>query len=91
VRIPERNTVQPFFYHDEDQRQIAAESLRQTEEAGLWEAPIVTQLEPLKNFSPAENYHQDYYEKHQNGPYCNAVIEPKLKKLKEVFADRLRS
>jgi len=80
-----------IFYHDEEQREIAERSLKATDASGLWDDPIVTQLEPLKNYSPAENYHQDYYEKHKNGPYCDAAIEPKLKKLKEKFADKLAS
>ncbi len=78
-----------IFYHDEEQKAIAEQSLKTTDSSGLWEDPIVTTIEPLKNYSPAENYHQDYYEKHKNGPYCDAVIEPKLKKLREAFADKL--
>ena len=78
-----------IFYHDEEQKQIAEKSLKEADTSDLWEDPIVTKIEPLKNFSKAEDYHQDYYEKHKNGPYCDAVIEPKLKKLKEKFGDKL--
>ncbi len=79
-----------IFFHDAEQKQIAEQSLKKTDNSGLWDDPIVTKIEPLKNYCPAENYHQDYYEKHKNGPYCDAVIEPKLKKLKEKFADKLK-
>lgn len=78
-----------IFYHDEEQKTIAEQSLKATDESNLWVDPIVTSIEPLKNYAAAENYHQDYYEKHKNGPYCDAVIEPKLKKLKEEFAEKL--
>ncbi len=79
-----------IFYHDEEQKAIAEKSLKAAEEAGIWEDPIVTKLEPLKNYSKAEGYHQNYYEKHKNGPYCDAVIEPKLRKLKEKFGNKLK-
>lgn len=69
-----------IFYHDERQK-IAAEQSRA--EAGKeFEDPIVTEIVPLKEFYPAENYHQDYYNNHKNAPYCALVIKPKLKKLK---------
>lgn len=79
-----------IFYHDEEQRAIAEKSLKKAEEAGIWDNPIVTTLEPLKNYSKAEGYHQNFYEKNKNGPYCDAVIEPKLRKLKEKFGDKLK-
>lgn len=48
--------------------------------------PIVTQIAPFTNFYPAENYHQDYYEKHQDTPYyCRVVIDPKIQKLYRDF------
>ena len=68
------------FYHDEKQK-AAAEKSKATAQKDF-ESPIVTQIEPLKDFYPAENYHQDYYKNHQNAPYCVFVIKPKLKKLK---------
>jgi peptide-methionine (S)-S-oxide reductase len=79
-----------IFYHDEEQKAIAERSLKQADESGLWGDRIVTKIEPLKNFAKAEGYHQNYYEKHKNGPYCDAVIEPKLRKLKEKFGEKLK-
>ncbi len=51
--------------------------------------PIVTTLEPLQNYYPAESYHQDYYRQNPTQGYCNAVIPPKIAKLMERFADKV--
>jgi len=69
-----------IFYHDEKQRAAAEKS--RTEAQKTFDDPIVTEIRPLKEFYPAENYHQDYYNNHANAPYCSFVIKPKLKKLK---------
>jgi peptide-methionine (S)-S-oxide reductase len=61
-------------------------------DAGDWRAPIVTTIEPLSTWYPAEDYHQDYWEgEGQRNPYCIAVIPPKLQKLRKSFADRVRA
>ncbi|MCB4742970.1 MAG: peptide-methionine (S)-S-oxide reductase MsrA [Sulfurovum sp.] len=51
--------------------------------------PIVTTLEPLKNYYRAEDYHQDYYRQNPMQGYCNAVIPPKIEKLMERFEDKV--
>ena len=54
-------------------------------------APVVTTIEPMSTWYPAEDYHQDYWEgEGQRNPYCLAVIPPKLQKLRKGFADRLK-
>ena len=53
-------------------------------------APIVTTLQPLTEFWPAEDYHKQYYEHHKDAAYCQLVINPKLQKLKEKFAELLK-
>ena len=53
-------------------------------------SPIVTTIEPLNIFYEAENYHQDYYARNSEAGYCRAVINPKLKKVKEKFAQLLK-
>jgi len=68
------------FYHDERQKLAAERSKAEAQKE--FEDPIVTAIEPLRQFYAAENYHQDYYNNHQNAPYCIFVIKPKLKKLK---------
>ncbi len=79
-----------IFYHDEAQHAIAEQSLRSAEAERLWPAPIVTEIVPFTNFYPAEAYHQDYYHVNQQQQYCRIVIEPKLRKLEQGFAARLK-
>jgi peptide-methionine (S)-S-oxide reductase len=67
------------LYEYEAQRE-AAEKIRGEADARL-EAKVVTEIEPLETFYPAEDYHQDYFDKQPNAGYCRLVIAPKLKKL----------
>ena len=65
-----------------------------------WDNPIVTTIEPLKNYTRAEDYHQDYFEKFEkatpaqralmNGGYCRAIISPKVIHFREMYAGRLK-
>jgi peptide-methionine (S)-S-oxide reductase len=57
----------------------------------VWGAPIVTELAPLDNFYPAEEYHQDYFSKNPDQPYCQAVVAPKVGKLRKQFFQKLRA
>lgn len=79
-----------IFYHNEEQRIAAEQSLKKTDASGLWDNPIVTTVEPLKNYYVAENYHQDYFENNPNAGYCSFVIAPKVKKFKKEFAHLLK-
>lgn len=79
-----------IFYHSEKQKEVAEKSLRKTDQSGLWDNPIVTEIEPLENYSKAENYHQNYYENNPNAGYCQVVIAPKLKKFREEFSYLLK-
>ena len=74
-----------IFYMNEDQKTIAEESMKKTDASDLWEDPIVTEIEPLSNYSVAENYHQNYYENNPNAGYCSIVIAPKIAKFKKDF------
>lgn len=56
----------------------------------VWPDPIVTEITPIAAFYPAEDYHQAYYELNGEAPYCRAVIAPKMKKVREVFAPLLK-
>lgn len=56
----------------------------------LWPNPIVTEVGLLDVFYPAEDYHQDYFNQNPNNPYCQVVINPKLRKFEEKFADYLK-
>lgn len=64
--------------------------IRQLEEEGVWERPIVTEVVPLETFWPAEEEHRDYYRRHPERAYCRVVIRPKLTKLRSAWPDRLR-
>ncbi|WP_441001031.1 peptide-methionine (S)-S-oxide reductase MsrA [Fodinibius sp. SL11] len=79
-----------IFYHNDKQKEIAEQSLQKTDNSDLWEDPIVTEIEPLKNYSAAENYHQNYYENNPNAGYCQVVIAPKLKKFRKDFSHLLK-
>ena len=70
-----------IFYLNEAQEKAAARAKIAAQ--AHWDDPIVTTVEPLKQFYPAENYHQDYYNQHPNQGYCSFVIRPKVKKLQD--------
>jgi peptide-methionine (S)-S-oxide reductase len=79
-----------IFYHNDKQKELAEKSLKETDKSDLWEDPIVTEIEPLTNYSKAENYHQNYYENNPNAGYCQVVIAPKLKKFRKEFSHMLK-
>ena len=78
------------LYHDDAQRETAEAVIEALEEAGVFGDPIVTEVEPLDTFYPAEDYHQDYFANHPGQPYCMAVIRPKVAKLRKKHADKLK-
>jgi peptide-methionine (S)-S-oxide reductase len=80
-----------IFTHDAAQWATAREKIAELNAAGVWPRPIVTQVEALQRFYPAEDYHQGYFRAHPQQPYCQAVIAPKVAKFRSRFADRLRS
>ncbi|MFD2512300.1 peptide-methionine (S)-S-oxide reductase MsrA [Pontibacter locisalis] len=80
-----------IFYHNDEQRQVAEKYKQELDASGIFQDPIVTLIEPLPEFYPAENYHQNYFNTHGHEPYCSFVIRPKLDKFKKEFADKLRS
>lgn len=67
------------YYSDPAHLPIIQEALQRAQKS--WPAPIVTEVEPLKKFYPAEDYHQDYFAKNPYAGYCVAIIRPKLRKL----------
>ncbi|MEZ4826110.1 MAG: peptide-methionine (S)-S-oxide reductase MsrA [Bacteroidia bacterium] len=78
------------FYHDEEQKDKAEFYKKQLDASGAYSKPIVTEISPLINYYPAEDYHQNYYAQNTNQPYCLFVIRPKLEKFHKVFADKLK-
>ena len=77
-----------IFWHDEAQKQVAQETIRELSDEGVWKAPIVTQVLPLEAFYRAEDYHQNYFDQNPNQPYCQAVVAPKLAKFRKLFAEK---
>lgn len=79
-----------IFYHSDQQRQIAEETIRDLNQAGIWDDPIVTQVQPAEAFYVAEGYHQEYFENNPNQSYCQFIVAPKVRKFREKFADKMR-
>jgi peptide-methionine (S)-S-oxide reductase len=78
------------FYHDDQQKEVAETIKAELTKAKIWNDSIVTEISPISMFYTAENYHQDYLASHGSEPYCQFVVTPKVKKFKEIFADKLK-
>ena len=79
-----------IFYHDAEQRRVAEDVVRELEAEHVFDDPIVTKIEPLETFYPAEEYHREYYSRNPNQPYCRAVIAPKVAKLRSKYLEKLK-
>ncbi|MBI1321883.1 peptide-methionine (S)-S-oxide reductase MsrA [bacterium] len=89
-----------IFVSNEQERERALKIMKEVADAKVWRNPIVTTIEPLRAFYPAEGYHQDYYRKFKtargpavlkmNAGYCRAVIEPKVAKFRKKYAEHLK-
>ncbi|MCS6905925.1 MAG: peptide-methionine (S)-S-oxide reductase MsrA [Bacteroidia bacterium] len=80
-----------ILYHTPEQKEIAQNVIQELEQQKIFNAPIVTQLQPLDKFYPAEEYHQNYYARNPYQMYCQVVIAPKLEKLRQKYAHRIKS
>ncbi|OGO01450.1 MAG: peptide-methionine (S)-S-oxide reductase [Chloroflexi bacterium RBG_13_53_26] len=69
-----------IFYHTSEQKAEAERMITELGASGVWDQPIVTEVKPFAEFYPAEEYHQQYYRKNPEQPYCQLVIAPKLAK-----------
>ena len=79
------------FYQNEQEKQEAQAVICEITAQGVFDAPIVTTLEPATTFYEAEAYHQNYYAQNKLQPYCMAVITPKVSKFRKQFTERLKS
>ncbi len=79
-----------IFYGSSEQKTVAEQLIAELTEEKVYARPIVTAVEPLKVFYPAETYHKDYYLKHPKEPYCQAVIVPKIAKLQKTYLSKLK-
>jgi peptide-methionine (S)-S-oxide reductase len=80
-----------ILYHSEPQRAIAEKSKRDTDASGLWRNPIVTEISPFTTFYKAEDYHQNFYRDNPYQPYCLAIIDPKITKLRKELREKLKN
>lgn len=78
-----------IFTLSDEQKEIAERSKAETDASDLWPDPIVTEITPSTGFYPAEDYHQDFYERNPSQGYCRMVIDPKMMKFRREFADRI--
>lgn len=80
-----------IFYHSEEQKEAAEKKIAEFEGAGIWPGKMVTEVTAAPVFFKAEDYHQGYYRDNPYQGYCQAVISPKLAKLRQKFAARLKA
>lgn len=78
-----------IFFHSPEQERAAREKIAALGAEGTWGDPIVTEIVPLETFWPAENYHDDYFARNPQNPYCAVVVAPKVAKARKKFLEKL--
>ena len=79
-----------IFYHSDEQKRVAEETIAEFNAEGIYDNPIVTEVAAFDKFWPAEDYHQEYFANNPNQPYCSAVVAPKVAKFRQKFVTRLK-
>lgn len=79
-----------IFYHNKKQKSIAEQMIAELDATKAWDSPLVTQIEPFKNFFKAEEYHDKYFIRHPETGYCRVVIAPKVSKIRKKFREKLK-
>ena len=79
-----------ILYHSDEQRDTARAVIRDLEGRRIWDAPLVTEVEPLESFYVAEPEHQEYFRRNPTQPYCQVVVAPKVAQFRKSFAHRMR-
>jgi len=79
-----------IFYHSPEQRRIAQEVIAQLSDTGAYHDRIVTEVSPATAFYPAEQYHQEYFQRNPQQPYCQFVVAPKVAKFRKTFLEQLK-
>lgn len=80
-----------IFYHDSAQKEIAEKIKEEIEKSGYYPDKLVTEITPFDKFWQAEGYHKNYYDRNQDAPYCQYVIDPKIQKLYKEFGNEVKS
>jgi peptide-methionine (S)-S-oxide reductase len=79
-----------ILYHNDEQKVVAEQVIREIDSAQIWKRPIVTQVRPLDVFYRAEDYHQHYFKQNPKQSYCQFVISPKVAKLRQQHLAKLK-
>ncbi len=79
-----------IFYGSDEEGHQAQKLIEELNDGGAYDSPVVTEVVPLSKFYEAEEYHQDYYDRHKDQPYCRLVVAPKLEKLQNRFAQLIK-
>jgi peptide-methionine (S)-S-oxide reductase len=79
-----------IFYHSEEQKAAAEQVIQELNAAHAWKSPIVTDVTPFQAFYPAEDYHQEYFNRNPSQSYCRMVIAPKLDKFSKQFPEKVK-
>jgi peptide-methionine (S)-S-oxide reductase len=78
------------FYHNDEQKRIALASKEAIGKSGTYKKPVVTEIAAFTNFYPAEDYHNEYYDRNRSQPYCMFVIDPKVQKLLKEYRNEVK-
>jgi peptide-methionine (S)-S-oxide reductase len=78
-----------IFFHSPEQERVARATIAEFAAENVWDDPIVTEVVPLEEFWPAEAYHQNYFARNPQNPYCAVVIAPKVSKARKMFFEKL--
>ncbi len=79
-----------IFYHSAEQKETAETLINELNAQKIWGSPIVTEVKAVNNFYVAEDYHQEYFARNQNQPYCQAVVAPKVAKFRKHYLELLK-
>ena len=77
-----------IYYHNDEQKKIAEEIKTELDKSGAYNDKIVTEISPFTVFYKADDYHQNYFNQNGDQPYCQFVVAPKVRKFREMFADK---
>ena len=80
-----------IFYHNENQKKISGDIIRNLTDSKIWDNPIVTEVTKYEQFYNAEKYHQEYFANNSKQMYCQITIVPKIEKFEKMFKDKLKS
>ncbi|MBC8144137.1 MAG: peptide-methionine (S)-S-oxide reductase MsrA, partial [bacterium] len=80
-----------IYYHSPEQQQIAEAFIGELTRDDVWGKPIVTEVAEAEVFYPAEEYHQEYFRRNPDQPYCSAVVGPKVSKFRKKYVEMLKA